>query len=289
MMRRNWRSNRGLYLLVCLLACIGLVFGSVTGLLKPVEDLLSTPLNAVTGFVNRAALSVNTTVTDLGEIQTLRQRNADLEEALAQFQSELVALREIASDYQRLTGLLDYTTTVRNQEVVTADVIAVEPPNTAIRTITVNRGARDGIALGMPVVTGQGLVGRVMDVSANAARILLINDQRSAVSARLQTSRVEGSVIGLPGGGLRMTFIPLDSAVQEGDLVLTSGLGGNFPSDIVIGQVTSVRDLEFELYQEAEVRSLINFDTLEFVLVITSFQPIDLSVFEAGETDATAP
>jgi rod shape-determining protein MreC len=216
----------------------------------------------------------------LSEIQTLRQRNADLEEALAQFQTELVELREISSDYQRLTGLLDYTTAVTNQEFVTADVIAVEPPNTGIRAISINRGARDGLAVGMPVVTGQGLVGRVMDVSANASRVLLVNDQRSSVSSRLQTSRVEGSTIGLPGGGLRMTFIPLDAPVQEGDLVITSGLGGNFPADMVIGQVTSVRDLEFELFQEAEVRSLINFDTLEFVLVVTSFQPIDLSVFE---------
>lgn len=280
MIRRNWRANLGLYLLVCLLVCTGLIVGSLTGLLRPVENLVSTPLNAVVGWFNRAALGVSNTASDLAEIQTLRQRNADLEEALAQFQTELVELREIASDYQRLTDLLDYTTAVRNQEFVTADVIAVEPPNTAIRTIAINRGARDGISTGMPVVTGQGLVGRVMAVSANAARVLLVNDQRSAVSARLQTSRVEGSVIGLPGGGLRMTFIPLDSTVQEGDLVITSGLGGNFPADIVIGQVTNVRDLEFELYQEAEVRSLINFDTLEFVLVITSFQPIDLSVLD---------
>ena len=62
--------------------------------------------------------------------------------------------------------------------------------------------------------------------------------------------------------------------------MLTSGLGGNFPPDIVIGQVTSVRPSERGLYQEAQVRSLINFDTLEFVLVVTNFQPTDLSVFE---------
>ena len=73
------------------------------------------------------------------------------------------------------------------------------------------------------------------------------------------------------GGTLRMTFIPLDATVQEGDLVITSGLGGNFPPDIVIGQVTSIRQFEFELYQEAEIRSLNNFDTLEIVLVITNF------------------
>ena len=76
-----------------------------------------------------------------------------------------------------------------------------------------------------------------------------------------------------------MMFIPLNATVQQGDLVITSGLGGNLPPDIVIGQVTSKRQFEFELYQEAVVRSLNNFDTLEIVLVITNFQPVDLSVF----------
>jgi rod shape-determining protein MreC len=80
-----------------------------------------------------------------------------------------------------------------------------------------------------------------------------------------------------------MQFIPVDSEVAVGDLVITSGLGGNFPPDIVIGQVTSRRKFEFELWQEAEVSSLVNFATLEFVLVITNFDPADISVFDTPE------
>ncbi len=292
--RRGWRGNRVVYFVVCLLACIGLIVASRSGVLAPVEGVISVPLNAVSGFFNRIALKLSTTASDLSEIQTLRQRNADLEESLAQFQSELVELREIASDYNRLTNLLDYKSSVQNEQFVTADVVGFDS-NNAMRTISINRGARDGIATGMPVVTKQGLVGRIIDVSANASRVLLINDPSSSVSARLQTSRaigtVDGSVMGLRSGSLRMTLIPLNANIQEGDLVITSGLGGNFPADIVIGQVTSVRSQQFELYQEAEVRSLINFDTLEFVLVVTSFQPIDLSVFETdagnGSTSTT--
>ena len=162
---------------------------------------------------------------------------------------------------------------------MTADVINVDQTGLR-RTIIVNRGTRDGIRIGMPVMTSQGLVGRVLDVSANAARVLLVTDRDSAVSARLQTSRAQGSVRGQLSGNLRMTMIPLEASVQVGDLVITSGLGGNFPPDIVIGVVTSIRQFEFELFQEAEVTSLNNFDTLEFVLIITSFEPVDLSVFE---------
>jgi rod shape-determining protein MreC len=132
----------------------------------------------------------------------------------------------------------------------------------------------------MPALTGQGLIGRIVDVSATAARILLITDRDSAVSARLQSSRAQGSVQGQLSGNLRMTMIPLDAGVQVGDLVITSGLGGNFPADLPIGVVTSSRQVEAELFQEAEVTSLNNFDTLEFVLVMTSFEPVDLSVFQ---------
>lgn len=276
---RTWRSNRFLFLIASLSLCFGLIVLSQIGLLRPIETLISAPLNLASGFVNRVTLTIAGGVGDLVELQNMRQRNADLEEALAQFQAELVELREIASDYNRLTELLDYTTTARNQEFVTADVIHIDQ-NSLLRSITINRGARDGLRVGMPVVTGQGLVGRILDVSANASRVLLITARDSAVSARLQTTRVEGSVLGQTGGNLRMTMIPLGESIQVGDLVITSGLGGNFPPDIVIGVVTSVRQFEFELFQEAEVTSLNNFDSLEFVLVITNFEPVDISIFQ---------
>ena len=277
--RRGWRSNRSVFLIVSLIIAVGLIIASQTGLLSPLEDLVSAPLNAVSGLFNRAALAITDNINRFGDVQTLQQRIADLEEALALYQTELVEAREIVSDYGRLADLLDYRNTVQNQETLTADVIGVDVGG-GLRTIAINRGTRDGIAVGMPVVTGQGLVGRIIQVSANAARVMLITETTSRVSARMQTNRVEGSVVGLASGNLIMELIRLDAPVREGDLVLTSGLGGNFPPDIVIGQVTSVRPSERGLYQEAQVRSLINFDTLEFVLVVTNFQPTDLSVFE---------
>lgn len=278
---RNWRSNRFVFLSVCVLACAALIVTSRLGLLAPIEGVITIPLNFISGIFNRTAISTVQSFGEPNDIETLRKRNADLEEALAKFQSELVELREISSDYERLAGLLNYTSSVKNQQFLAADVINYDE-NGLLRTVAINRGARDGLAVGMPVVTSQGLVGRIINVSANASRVLLVTDPSSALSGRLQTTRAEGSVIGLPAGNLRMTFIPLDATVQEGDLVMTSGLGGNFPPGIVIGQVTSKSQINARGFQEAEVRSLVNFDTLEIVLVITNFQPIDLSVFQNG-------
>ncbi len=262
------------------MACTALIVMSQLGILSPVRGLIAAPLNLITGVFNRLTLGVVNGADNFADVETLRQRNADLEEALARFQAELVDLREIASDYQRLAGLLDYTTAAQDQEFVSADVISNADSNSLLRTMVINRGARDGIEVGMPVVTQLGMIGRILDVTASASRVLLITDPSSAISGRLQTTRAEGSVVGQPSGDLRMTFIPLDANVQEGDIVVTSGLGGNLPADLVLGQVISVQQLQNELFQEAVVRNLNDFNTLEIVLVITNFQPVDLSVFD---------
>jgi rod shape-determining protein MreC len=281
-LRSNWRLNRITLLFISLFVCSSLILLSIAGAMAPAEWLASTPLYFLSDIFNDLTQDAGGLYDDLTEIQTLRARNAELEEALANFQGELVELREIAGDYQRLADLLDYTSAAENQETVAADVINYDQ-NGLIRTIVINRGSRDGVSEGMPVVTKQGLVGRIINVTANASRVLLVTDSSSFVSARLQTSRAQGSIQGQLTGNLRMIMIPLDANVQIGDVVVTSGLGGNFPPDIVIGQVTSNRQFEFELNQQAEIRSLVNFNTLEIVLIITSFQPIDISAFDEDE------
>jgi rod shape-determining protein MreC len=253
---------------------------SQAGFLAPIKSIVAVPLNFVTGLFNRTTQDAVKIADMSSDVPTLQKRVADLEEALARYQSELVELREVASDYQRLSELVNYTSQTQNEEFLAADVISNADANAPLQTISINKGTRDGVTIGMPVVTQLGLIGRVSDVTANASRVLLITDVSSAISGRLQTTRDEGSIVGQASTDLRMEFIPLNAKVQEGDIVISSGLGGKLPAGIVIGQVTSVQQREFELFQNAVVRSLNNFATLETVLVITNFQPVDLSVFE---------
>ncbi|MCY3573037.1 MAG: rod shape-determining protein MreC [Chloroflexi bacterium] len=280
-MRSLARPGRFLSLLLMLMLCGILMTVSIAGLLAPVEDVAAAPLTGLAGLLNRLSLTANNTLEALNDWASAQDRIAELEEQLARRQVELIRLREAASDYERLVSLLGYISALEEQEFITADVIAVEQTGIA-RHIIINRGARDGIAVGMPVSTDLGLVGRIIDISANAAQVQLITDENSSVSSRLQTTRAHGSIVGQASGALRLTMVDLDEAIRQGDLVITSGLGGNFPADIVVGQVTSVRQFEFELFQEAEVRSLIDFAALEFVLVLTSFEPVNFSVFAEG-------
>lgn len=258
--------------------CIGLLVVSVAGLLRPVENLASVPLGLMQQVSSSVSRGVSDTLNTLADLQTMQRRIADLERALVNTTQEIVELREIKADYQRLAALMNYRGVDTKWQTVTATIVGRDPTGLR-RTITIDRGTRDGIAPGMPVITELGLVGRVLRVGAVGSQVELITDVNSYVNARLQTTRSEGSIQGTPAGGLRMLFIPLNDVVNEGDSVVSSGIGGKFPRGLLIGQVTSVRIDDSTLFQEAQVRSLVDFARLEIVQVITNFEPIDASAF----------
>ncbi len=283
-MRSNGRSRRSRLLILLIFLVSGIMTISYSGVLRPLEDLAALPINWVTERLNNSARDYRANESGTDDPAVLKRRMGELEEQLARIQAEVIQLREVEADYERLTGLLGYTSSVQDQEFVTADVIGIDQES-SVRSIIINRGTRDGVRVGMPVVTELGLVGRIFNVSADVSQVQLIVDRNSAISGRLQQTRAEGSVQGrgLITGNLEMLYIDPDAEVNVGDLVVTSGLGGNMPPDLIIGQVSSRRNFESELSQEAEVRSFVDFNTLEFVLVVTSFEPADISVFDDEE------
>jgi rod shape-determining protein MreC len=169
-----------------------------------------------------------------------------------------------------------------DQEYVTCSVIGMDSTG-FVTAIRIDCGRRDGLERLDPVVTELGLVGRITELSATGAEVLLVTDPNSWVNARLQATRADGLVNGQLGGDLLMSNIPVDAEVREGDLVMTNGLGQTLPANVIVGRVLSVALAENELYQEARVRSLVDFDRLEIVQVIINFEPVDLSVFEEDE------
>lgn len=257
---------------------LGIFLASLIGLLSPVESLVSVPLTLLQQAVSGITRQVSETLSTLADLQDLRRRNTELERALINFQAELVELRELRADYQRLAALQNFRGANPDKQFLAATVIGRDTTG-LLRSIIIDRGSRDGVRVGMPVVTELGLVGRIYRVGATSAQVQLITDTNSFVNARLQLTRAEGAVQGTAAGGLRMLYIPLADDVRDGDSVVTSGIGGKFPRGITIGQVTSSRLDESKLFKEAQVRSLIDFNRLEIVLIITNFEPIDLSTF----------
>lgn len=234
-----------------------------TGTIVDAQSWLSTRYLAIQDFIAAPR-----------DITSLRQRNAELESEVAALRAQVIELSERASQVDTLAALVDYSRANPESRYVAADVIGRDP-SPFLHYIIINRGSNDGILRGMPVVTDQGLVGRVDAVIADAARIQLITDPLSAVNIRLQSSDVEAVLSGSVTGALSLNLIPQDVTIEEGDLVLTSGLGGGYPTDLAIGQVTNIRKREADLFQEASVQPVVDFSRLSIVLVITNFRPVN--------------
>ncbi|HLO32946.1 MAG TPA: rod shape-determining protein MreC [Anaerolineales bacterium] len=210
------------------------------------------------------------------DIASLRQRNAELEGEVADLQAQVIQLQQEVGVTEQLAALVDFIR-ARPENTYRAAAVIGRDPSPFLHYVIINRGSDDGILRGMPVVTNQGLIGRVDAVIADAARVELITDPASNVNVHLQNAQTEASLVGSVTGDVTLELIPQDVNVQSGDLVLTSGLGGGYPPDLIVGQVVNVRSRDFDLFQQATVQPVVDFNRLEIVLVIVNFKPVDIS------------
>ncbi|NWG34960.1 MAG: rod shape-determining protein MreC [Chloroflexi bacterium] len=210
------------------------------------------------------------------DIVSLRQQNAELQNEVAELQAQVIQLQQQVGETQILAALVDFSR-ARPENTYKAAAVIGRDPSPFLHYVIINRGSNDGILRGMPVVTDQGLVGRVDAVIADAARIQLITDPASNVNVRLQNAGVEASLVGSVTGDVNLDLIPQDANLETGDLVLTSGLGGGYPPDLIVGQVINIRSRDFDLFQRATVQPVVDFTRLQIVLVIVNFKPVDIS------------
>ena len=209
------------------------------------------------------------------DIVSLRQRNAELESEVARLQAQVIELQQRVGETEILAALVDFSRANPESSYKAAAVIGRDP-SPFLHYVIIDSGSNDGIQRGMPVVTAQGLIGRVDAVISDAARVQLITDPASSINIRLQNSNVEAVLTGSVTGDLSLDLIPQNIVVEEGDVVLTSGLGGGFPPDLIIGQLVNVRRREADLFQAASVQPVVDFSRLQIVLVITNFRPVNI-------------
>lgn len=259
-----------------LLLAFGGAFGSASrGLTAALVDIQSWITSRFVGFQDF--------VTAPRDIVTLRQRNAELEAQVSQLQAQLIELQQRVNETEILAALVDFSRSNPESTYKAASVIGRDP-SPFLHYIIINRGSNDDIRRGMPVVTNQGLVGRVDAVIADASRVQLITDPASSVNVYLQNADTTAVLYGSVTGDVSLDLISQNATVEAGDLILTSGLGGGYPADLIIGQVVTVRALEFELFQQATVQPAVDFSRLEIVLVITNFRPVDIAPLEPATT-----
>ena len=258
-------------------AVLVLVFAlSQLGYLQPVRGTVRTVLSPVQAVMTNLGTRAGKSAFSIRELQDLRQRTSELQAEVNRLQVENARLAELQRENEKLRQLLNFTRNNPWYDYRAAAVVGHrfgEDTSNLLFSILIDVGARDGVAKGMPVVTDRGLVGRVTAVGPTVAEVLLIIDPSSAVNGRVVNSRATGLVRGNIDGGLVMERIPQGETISPGDIVLTSGLGGNIPDKLVIGQMTEVFHRDLDMFQSARIRPTVDFGKLETVLVITTFTP----------------
>ena len=225
-------------------------------------------------WVHRQTQSLWSSYVHLHQAQ---EENTALKEEIQDLKLQNMRLKEQARAAVRLRELMHFDPppkwTFQGADIIGSRV----GPNAVLQTVIINKGSRDGISPDTPIVTPDGVVGRISQVSPDFSTILLLTDPNSSIPVRGRRTRTNGVICGLgTGHRLKVKHVPQNSPLEEGEVLVTSGLAGLFPEGLPIAEVTRVSISDLSLFKEVQARPLVNVQRLEEVLAIQCSQ-VDVS------------
>lgn len=237
------------------------------------QSLGFTVLSSVQKGVSAVAGGIGDTFNAVHELARLREENRELTERLKNYEILQRANTDIKKENERLKEQLDFSQSFKERNFP-AQIIG-RNPDSLYSAFTINKGSRHGIRKNMPVLAVQGgilgLVGKVVTVGVGTSLVMPIYDTKCSVSARIQNTRDIGIVTGdgSSDSPLIMTYIKkrVLNELQIGDLIVTSGEGGNYSSDIPIGSISEIKVLDYDSSLNIKVAPVIDFSRIEMVIV----------------------
>ena len=197
----------------------------------------------------------------------LQRENEMLRQRIAELQKENTQKEVVLLANERFRKLLQFREEI-SAPTVAAEVIG-QDPSSWFKSVTINRGERDGVGKGMAVISPEGVVGQVLKAAPHYATVLLVTDYNSAIDSIVQKTRARAIVEGKGENRCQMKYLLRTEEVNVGDVVLTSGLSGNFPKGLLIGEIRRVEKKGHGIFQYAEMVPSVDLTRLEEVLVIT--------------------
>jgi rod shape-determining protein MreC len=198
------------------------------------------------------------------------QENTYLRRRIDQLQIKVFAHRELELENQRLRNLLDFKNGLERQvrRAIPAEVIGRDPVSW-MDTLIINRGRHDGLEISMPVMSGAGVLGTIVEVMETSSRVRLLTHLRFRMGAVIQRTRHSGVVYGTPDGECRMKYLSLDADIEIGDLVETAGLSHMTPKGLPIGRIEAIWKEPGQIYRVASIRLAASLDSLEEVTCVS--------------------
>jgi rod shape-determining protein MreC len=271
------------------LLVISLVLMSISSnpLIRELQHGVAFAFKPIQQAIDGVASEVSSIATTIAEIDQLRQENATLRSENDLLDAESRSAAELRRQNEELTALLQLRNGL-DYETRAVTVIARESSE-ARRSLVIDRGSDDGLAVGQVVIgAGGSLVGRVTEVGTSIAHVVLISDPSSTVTGQLLSSSATGNVVGQLGGALVMTDVDSAADVGIGEEVFTAGIdiGGGlrspYPKGLLVGRVVHVTIDPNEVVQTVFLEPAAPLDRLEFLLVITDYEGGILGPIETG-------
>lgn len=245
-----------------------ILFFHYLGWLKPVENLLVRVISPVQAIFHSTSSRGGAFYDAWIARRDLLSENEKLKEELIKMSVDYALLKSLEEENSVLKKELNFIEEGKRQFVSAKIISGVSDPLS--KSVIINRGSRDGIEKGLAVVSHQGvMVGKVIEVNEDFSKVLLLLDNKSRVAVKLYNlDHTVGLVEGSYGLSFVMTNIPQNQEINEGDLVVTSGLEGKIPNNLLVAKVESVKSVESEIFKTAILSPIIPFDSLSHVLVI---------------------
>ena len=201
----------------------------------------------------------------------LHRENEQLKKKIADLQKESDQMREMALAHERLRKLLQFRETLSTM-VIAAEVVGRDP-SSWFKSVTINKGEKDGVRKGMAVISPEGVIGQILKTAPSHSVVLLITDYNSAVDSIVQRTRAKAIVEGEGENRCQLKYLLRAEDVVAGDKVVTSGLAGNFPKGVMIGEIRRVDKKGHGIFQHAELVPSVDFTRLEEVLIVKESPP----------------
>lgn len=271
-MKRRKRGSRLAYLVILALA-LSVALSSIylregdRGVLHKIKNKVTDSLSAPLTFLKSNYRSFSGWLTSIAKATELKKENEKLKEELRTARRLILEAEAIKRENEELREMLGVVKAQR-ERVVVAEVIAVNQELSG-KFYLINKGKKYGVDVNQAVLTADGVFGKVYSAGNDSAVVIPINHPLSAVSARISETGELGILEGSVKGNLYLKLIPKESRVSIGMIVVTSGFGGVYPKNLLIGTIKKVKEDPNRLDLEIEVGPACDFNSVDFVIVIT--------------------
>lgn len=277
---KSFKNKLAVTVVVLSVAFLGIIFLSLKGNSNFISSGVGSVISPLQKIIYKANDKLKGSLDFLINFSNVKQENQELREKNAELENKLVEYNRMKDENTQLRSMFDYSQDNQNYNYLGCNIVGYSGGNISNGYI-IDKGTNDGLKKDMIIITSVGLVGKITKADTNFSIVQTIMNENIAVAAMVESTR---QTTGILQGGVNskneklvtLSNIPMDSEIKEGDVILTSGLGGMYPKEIRIGEVISIDIDSVGLMKKALVRPYVDFDKLDGVFVVVPKEEINI-------------